>query len=123
MLPKGRADKSRCPNLQKGEEVVSVIFFRDVISLILPIHLAEHRQKILDDPILLSAPYLVLSTVSLDGFALFLETLDGIEPPFSPETFDDLMLLAREFEYNSLVVSLTLQRDVPRCEENIHDWL
>jgi hypothetical protein len=50
-----------------------------------------------------------------------MEILDGAEPHFSQETVDDLILLAQEFERNSLIASLVPQRDVPRHEENVHD--
>jgi hypothetical protein len=52
-----------------------------------------------------------------------MEILDGTELHFSPETFDDLMLLAREFRHNMLVARLALQRDLPRREGNVHKLL
>jgi hypothetical protein len=52
-----------------------------------------------------------------------MEILDGFEQHFSPETGDDLILLAQEFGHNGLIASLVPQRDVPRHEENVHDLL
>jgi hypothetical protein len=49
----------------------------------------------------------------------FMEILDGAQMHFSPETFDDLMLLAREFGHNSLITRLVQQRDFPRREGNV----
>jgi hypothetical protein len=49
----------------------------------------EHCQKFLGNPILLST-----LNVSPDPFTHFLESLDGIEPYVSPETFNYLMLSA-----------------------------
>jgi hypothetical protein len=52
-----------------------------------------------------------------------MEILSGFEPQISPETVNDLMLLAREFGYDRLIASLAPQRDVPRRQENAHDLL
>jgi hypothetical protein len=80
----------------------------------------QECQKSLHDPIALSPPYVVQFHVSHDTFTHFMEIRDGVESHFSPETFDELMVLAREFGYNSLITSLGLQRDAPRREENKH---
>jgi hypothetical protein len=53
----------------------------------------------------------------------FIQILDGAELHFSPETFDDLMLLAREFGHNSMSTRLVPQRDFPTREENVHELL
>jgi hypothetical protein len=116
-----RTDKSRCSNLLKGKEVVSVILFHDAQYSVRRIELLQHCQKFLDDPTLLSSPYMVQSNVSRGVFTHFMEILDGSEPHFSQETVDDLILLAQEFEHNGLIASLVPQRDVPRYEENVHD--
>jgi hypothetical protein len=52
-----------------------------------------------------------------------MEILDGSKLRFSSETFDDLMLLAREFGHNSLIQRLVPQRDFPRREGNVHELL
>jgi hypothetical protein len=121
--PKIRADKSRCSNLLKGNEVVSVILFHDAPYSVRRIKLLHHCEKFLDDPILLSSPYLVQLNVSPGAFTRFMEIVDGSEPHFSQETVDDLLLLAQEFGHNGLIASLVPQRDVPRHEENVHDLL
>jgi hypothetical protein len=105
----------------RGKEVVSVILFHDAPYSVRHIELLQHCQKFLDDPILLSSPYLVQSNVSPGAFIHFMEILDGAEPQFSQETVDDLILLAQESGHNDLITSLVLQRDVPRHEENVHD--
>jgi hypothetical protein len=81
------------------------------------------EQKFLDDPTLLSSPYMVQSNVSHGAFTHFMDILDGSEPHFSQETVDDLLLLAQEFGHNTLIASLVPQRDVLRHEENVHDLL
>jgi hypothetical protein len=90
---KSKADMSQCSNLQKGKEVTSVIRLSDAPHSISPIQLAQHCQKVLDDAILLSTRYMVQLSVSPDAFTHFMEIRDGVEPHFSPEIFDDLMLL------------------------------
>jgi hypothetical protein len=47
----------------------------------------------------------------------FMEILDGAEIHFAPETFNDLMLFAREFWHISLITCLVPQQDFPRREE------
>jgi hypothetical protein len=66
---------------------------------------------------------MVQLNMSPDPFTHFMEILDGIEPHFSPETFDDLVLLAREFGDNSLITRLVPQQDFPRLEGNVHTLL
>jgi hypothetical protein len=56
--------------------------------------------------------------VSPDAFLYFMEILDDNEPHVSPETVDDLMLVAQECGYNNLIANLAPQRDIPRREEN-----
>jgi hypothetical protein len=109
--------------LLKGKEVVSVILLHDAPYSVQRIELLQHCQKFLDDPTLLSSPYIVQSNVSPGAFTHFMEILDGSEPRFSQETVDDLILLAQEFGHNGLIASLVRQRDVPRHEENVHDLL
>jgi hypothetical protein len=94
MPPKSRADKSRFSNLLRGKEVVSVILLHDAPYSVRRIELLQDCQKFLDDPTLLSSPYIVQSNVSPGAFTHFMEILDGSEPHFSQETVDDLMLLA-----------------------------
>jgi hypothetical protein len=103
--------------------VVSVILFHDAPYSVRPIELLQHCQKFLDDPTLISSPYMVQSNVSPGAFTHFMEMLDGAEPHLSQETVDDLILLAQEFRYNGLIASLVPQRDVPRHEENVYDSL
>jgi hypothetical protein len=50
-----------------------------------------------------------------------MEILDGAELHFSPETFDDLMLLARGFGYNNLIAHSVPQRDFLRREGNVDE--
>jgi hypothetical protein len=123
MPPKSRADNSQCSNVLKRKEVVSVILFHDVPYSVRRIELLQHCQKILDDPTLLSSPYMVRSNVSPGGFTHFMVILDGSEPYLSQETVDDLMLLAQESGHNGLIANLVPQRDVPRYEENAYDLL
>jgi hypothetical protein len=61
--------------------------------------------------------------VSPDAFTHVLEILDGADLYCSPEIFDDLMLLAREFGHNSLISSLVRQQDFPRREGKVHEFL
>jgi hypothetical protein len=49
--------------------------------------------------------------------------LDGAERHFSPETFGNLVLLAREFGRNSLIPRLVPQRDFPRRGGKAHELL
>jgi hypothetical protein len=125
MPPKSRADKSRCSNLLKGKEVVSVILFHDAPYSVRRIELLQHCQKFHDDPTLLSSPYMIRSNVSPGAFIDFMEILDGSEPHFSQETVDDLIILTQDLGHNGLIASLIPQRDVLRHEENIHNgkWL
>jgi hypothetical protein len=46
-----------------------------------------------------------------------------MERHFAPESFDDVMLCARKFGYNSLITGLAPQRDVPRREEKLRHLL
>jgi hypothetical protein len=50
-----------------------------------------------------------------------MDILGGTELHFSPETSDDLMLLARDFDHNSLIMHLVPQRNFPRRGENLHE--
>jgi hypothetical protein len=109
--------------LYKGKEVVSVIVFRDVPHSIQRSQLAINYQKFLDDPILLSVPYVVQSDASPDAFSHFMEILNGSEPQFSPQITDDLMLLAREFGYNDLIAPFAPRQVVPSRQENVRDLL
>jgi hypothetical protein len=61
--------------------------------------------------------------VSPDAFTHVLEIRDGAELHCSLETFDDLMLLAREFGHNRLIPRLVRQQDFPRREGNVHELL
>jgi hypothetical protein len=121
--PKSRADKSRCSNLLRGKEVVSVILFHDAPYSLRGIELLKRCETFLDDPTLLSSPYMVQSNVSPGAFTLFMEIFDGSEPHFSQEIVDDLILLAQEFGNNDLNASLVPQRDIPRHEENVYALL
>jgi hypothetical protein len=107
--------------LLKRKEAVSVILFHDAPYSVRRIELLQYCQKFLDDPTLLSSRYMVQSNLSPGALTHFMEILDGVEPHFPHETVDDLMLLAQDFRYNSLIASLVPQRDVPRDEENAHD--
>jgi hypothetical protein len=66
---------------------------------------------------------MVQSDVSPDAFTHFMEILSGAELHFSPETSDDLMLLAREFGLHSLITHLFPQRDFSKREQNVHELL
>jgi hypothetical protein len=123
MRPKSRANKSRCSNLYKGKEVVFVIVFRDVPHSIQHTHLAIDSQKFIDDPILLSGPYVVQSDAPPDAFSHFIEILNGSEPQFSPQIADDLMLLARELGHNDLIANFAPRQVVPSRQENVRDLL
>jgi hypothetical protein len=123
MDPRSKADKSRRANLQKRKETVSLIIFRDVPHSVPCIELPHHCQKFLDDPLLLSSPYVVQSGVSPDAFTYFMEIHSGAELHFSPETSDDRMLLARKFAHSSLITHLFPQLDFPRREGNVHELL
>jgi hypothetical protein len=92
-LSKSKADMSQCSNLQKGKEMIFIIRFSDAPHPISPIQLAQHWQKLRDDAILLSMRYVVQLSVSPHAFTNFMGILDGVEPHFSPEIFDNLMLL------------------------------
>jgi hypothetical protein len=59
--------------------------------------------------------------VSPAAVTRFVEIFDGAELHFSPETFDDLMLLGREFRSNNLIMRLIPEQDFPRCEEKVHE--
>jgi hypothetical protein len=98
-----------------------MILFHDAPHSVRRIELLQHCHKFLDDPTLLSSPYVVQSNVSPGAFTHFMEILDGAEVHFSQETVDDLMLLAQEFGHNGLIASLVPQRDVPSHEENVYD--
>jgi hypothetical protein len=101
--------------------MASVILFHDALYSVRRIEPLQYCQKFIDDPTLLSSPYMVQSNVSPGAFTHFMEILDGSESHFSQEAVDDLMLLAQEFGHNGLIASLVPQRDVPRHEENVHD--
>jgi hypothetical protein len=62
--------------------VVSVIVFHDAPYSVRRIELLQHCEKFLDDPTLLSSPYMVQSNVSSGAFTHFMEILDGAEPHF-----------------------------------------
>jgi hypothetical protein len=51
-----------------------------------------------------------------------MEILDGAELHFSPETFDDLMLLARELGHNSLIMCLVRKRDFRGVRETYTNY-
>jgi hypothetical protein len=65
----------------------------------------------------------VQSNVPPDAFTHFMEILNGAELYFLPETFDDLMLLTREFGRNSLITRLVPQRDFPGRNGKVHELL
>jgi hypothetical protein len=109
MPPKSKGDKLRRSNLLKRKEVVSVILFHVAPYSVRRIELLQHCQKFLDDPTLLSSPYMVQSNVSPGAFTHFMEILDGSEPHFAHEIVDDLILLAQGFEHNGLIASLVPQ--------------
>jgi hypothetical protein len=121
--PRSRANKSRYADLQKRKEAVSVIVFCGVPHSVPRIELIHDCQKFLNDPIFFSSPYVVQSNVSPDAFTHLMEILDGAELYFSPETYENLMLLAREFGHNSLITLLVPQRDLPGREGNAHGLL
>jgi hypothetical protein len=83
-----------------------VILSRDVPHPVTCIELLHQCQTFLDDASLLWLPDVIQSNVSPDAFTHFMEIPDGAELHFSPETFHDLMLLAREFEHNRLITRL-----------------
>jgi hypothetical protein len=87
----------------------SVILFHDAPYSVRHIELLQHCQKLLDDPTLLSSPYMVQPNVSPGAFTHFIEILDGAEPHFSQETGDDRMLLVSKFGHNGLIASLVPQ--------------
>jgi hypothetical protein len=93
----------------EGERGGSVMLFRHVPHSIPCIELLHQCQKFCDDPSLVPSPYMIQSNMSPDTFTRFLQRLDGAEPNFSPETFNDLMLLKREFGQNSLITRLVPQ--------------
>jgi hypothetical protein len=103
--------------------MATVVLFRDVTRSIACIQPAQYCQKFLNGPVLLFTPYVVQLNVSSDAFAHFTEIRNGVESQLPPETFDDLILLMRKFASNSLTPSLASPRDVPRHEENVHDFL
>jgi hypothetical protein len=74
--------------------MIYVILFHDALYSVRRIEPLQHCQKFLDDPTLLSSPYMVQPNVSPGAFTHFTEILDGSEPHFSQETVDDLILLA-----------------------------
>jgi hypothetical protein len=82
MSSKSRADKLRCSNGLNGKEVVYVILFHDAPYSVRRIELLQHCHKFLDDPTLLSSPYMVQLNVSPDAFTHFMQILDGSEPHF-----------------------------------------
>jgi hypothetical protein len=119
MLPKSRADKSRCSNIQEGMEVVSVIVFRDVTHSAPRIEPAMNDQKSLSDPIPLSVPYVVESNPSPSPFVHFRVILDGFEQHFSPQAGNNLMLLARELGYDGQTATLGPRYDVSSHQKNV----
>jgi hypothetical protein len=100
-----------------------VIIFRHVPHSVPRIELLRHCQKFLDNPILLSSPYVIQSVVPPDDFTHFMEILGGAELHFSPDTSDDLIKLAREFGHNGLIARVVPQRDFSRLEGNVHELL
>jgi hypothetical protein len=66
---------------------------------------------------------MVQSDVSPDALTHFMKLFGGTELHYSPKTFDDRMLLAREFGHNNIITRLALQRDFPRREGNVHELL
>jgi hypothetical protein len=78
---------------------------------------------ILGDPNLLSLRYAVRSNVSPDSFTHVAEILGDAKQHCSPETFGNLMLLAREFGPNLLITRFVPQRDFPRREATVHQLL
>jgi hypothetical protein len=98
-----------------------VIVFQGVPHSIPCTELAINGQTFLDDPILLSAPYVVQSDASPDAFVYLMEILNGSEPQFSPQITHDLMLLARESGHNGLIATFAPQPDVPSHQENVRD--
>jgi hypothetical protein len=100
-----------------------VIVFQDVPHSIQRNQLAINSQKFLDDPILLSVPYVVQSDASPDAFSHFMEILNGSEPRFSPQIADDRMLSAREFRHNDLIATFAPRQIVPSRQENVPDLL
>jgi hypothetical protein len=101
--------------------VASVIVFQGVPHSIPRTQLAINCQKFLDDPILLSLPYVIQSDTSLDAFSHFMEILNGSEPQFSPQIVDDLMLLARDLVHNGLLATFAPEPGVPSDQENVPD--
>jgi hypothetical protein len=100
-----------------------MIIFRDVPHSVPRIELLHHCQKFLDHPILLSSSYVIRLHVLPDAFPHFREMLGGAKLHFSPEIFDDLMLLTRESVHNGLITRLVPQRDFPRGGGNVHKLL
>jgi hypothetical protein len=100
-----------------------MILFHDATYSGRRIELLQHCQKFLDNPTLLSSPYMVQSNVSPGAFTHLMQILDGSEPHFSQETVDDLILLAQKFRHSSLIASLVPQREVLRHEENVYALL
>jgi hypothetical protein len=105
------------------KKTISVILFRDVPHSISRIQLAQHCSTFVDDPILRSTPHAVQSSVSPEAFTYFVEILGCPTLHFSPETFDEMIIVGREFGYNSLITSLAPKRDVRGLDANIHDLL
>jgi hypothetical protein len=58
-----------------------------------------------------------------DAFTYFMGLFGGAELHFSPETVDDLMLLARDVRYNDMITRLIPQRNFPRREGHGHELL
>jgi hypothetical protein len=75
-------------------------------------------QQFLDDPVLVSSPYVVQLDASPDNFAHFMEVL---EAQSSQKIAHYLMSLAREFGHNGLIASFSSQQGVPTRQENVHN--
>jgi hypothetical protein len=103
--------------------MATVILFHDVTRSISCIQLAQYCEKFLDGPILLFTPDVVQSNVSSDAFTHFTEIYNNVESHLPPETVDGLVLLAQKFVSNRLTLSLAPQRDVPRHDGNMRDFL
>jgi hypothetical protein len=80
--------------LAEGEGSGSCDPFCDAAHSIPHIQEAYRCQKLRDDPVLLSPASIVQSNLLPETLMRFMEIFDGVVPRFSPETFDDLMLLA-----------------------------
>jgi hypothetical protein len=89
-----RVNKSHYWNLQTCKNLVSAIVFRDVRYSIPCAQEALERKKFLDQSILLPLPFIIQLDGYPDAFWHFMEIRNDLEPQFSPEINEDLMLLA-----------------------------